>query len=285
MKNLGLILLALGVVLCGAFGARNSEGIHNHTTLTGAAAMHGTVASAAYEQYCSDGEGQTLPESDMCGNEDAVQDRAFFEIARSAAHNLEGATVASRDNWIGALEGKLDAEDAAAGLSGLPAPEVRFKQWAGADGLPFGIGILLVIGGSLLARRGAKNALEGPSESGDGPIDFGVVMAQAAEATEALADEMSAKTEPTAEDFESVKVAITKIKDDQFERLIEARFAVQTRHGLEVYAQIFGPLSGAERFLNRAWAAATDGHWPETRASVERAVESAHAANKAVPTT
>jgi hypothetical protein len=282
MKNIGLVLLTLGVGLCGAFGARNSEGIHNHTTITGAAAMHESAAAAAYEAYCTDGEDEPLPASDMCGNEDAVQDRAFYEIAQSAAHTLEGYIVAGREGWITALQGKVDSAEAAAALGALPAPEIRFKQWAGANGLPVGFGILLVIGGSLLARRGAKEALEGPSESG-GPIDFGVVLGEAAAAAEALADEMSAKSQPTPEDFEMVKLAITKIKDDQFERLIEARFAVQTRHGLEIYAQIFGPLSGAERFLNRAWAAATDGHWPETRASVERAVEQAHTAHKAVP--
>lgn len=283
MKNLGLILLALGVVLCGAFGARNSEGIHHHTTVTGAAAMHESAAASAYAEYCSAGEAAEVPTSDLCGTEDAVQDQAFFEIARWADHGLEGPLADARETWINALDAKLLAAEAAAGLGELPAPEVRFKQWAGADGLPFGFGILLVIVGSLLARRAAKDSLDSPGESG--PVDFGVVLGEAAAATEALADEMSAKVEPTADDFEQVKIAIMKIKDDQFERLIEARFAVQTRHGLEVYAQIFGPLSGAERLLNRAWAAATDGHWPETRASVEKSIEQAHMALKAVPTT
>jgi hypothetical protein len=81
-----------------------------------------------------------------------------------------------------------------------------------------------------------------------------------------------------------VKTTIDSLKLDQIERLIEARFAVQARYGLGSYANIFGPLSGGERLLNRTWAAATDLHWPESTASAKAAEESLRAALAQVPT-
>ena len=325
MKNLGLVLLAIGIGLCGAFGARISSGMHANLTASGAVAMHGTVTEAALAAYCELGEEDPLPEQDLCPvdeeeaaeapeeeasddadaeeEEAAEAEEAEEEVGptpaelladqreqlagfRAAQVNLPDATAAARNEWLDAHEAHLNAREAALSETELPAPGLRLNQWASKEGLPFGLGLLLVIAGSVMARIDQKKtaAAAGGGDSESGPVDFGVLLGEVAQGATNLHAQMVGNEQPTEADFESVKSTIDALKLDQIERLIEARIAVQARYGLETYAKIYGPLSGGERNLNRAWAAATDGHWPESLASVKAATELLEAARGQVPT-
>ena len=322
MKNLGLVLLAIGVGLCGAFGAKISTDMHAKLAADGAVAMHGTVTEAALTAYCDLGGDEPLPEQELCPSEEeeAVEEteeetaegsgeEAAEEVAeveeeagptpeealaaqreqlagfRAATVTLPDGTTSARNDWLDAHEAHLNAQGTALERSELPAPGVRLSQWASKNGLPFGFGLLLVIAGSVMARVDQKRSATeaGSGGSGSGPIDFGALLTEIVQGTTNLHAQMASTEAPSADDFESVKSTIETIKLEQIERLIDARIAMQARHGLEIYAKVFGPLSGGERLLNRAWAAATDGHWPESLASVGAAKESLEAARAQVP--
>ena len=64
--------------------------------------------------------------------------------------------------------------------------------------------------------------------------------------------------------------------------MIDARGVLQRHFGLGGAALVLGPLSGAERQLNRAWSALVDGHGPEGQRSLAAAAEQATLAREAL---
>ncbi len=89
----------------------------------------------------------------------------------------------------------------------------------------------------------------------------------------ALADEMEATAEPSRADMERTKDAVHELAVARFEAIVAARTRVQARYGMAGFAELYGPFSSAERYVNRAWSALVDQHWPEAKASVARAAE------------
>jgi len=51
------------------------------------------------------------------------------------------------------------------------------------------------------------------------------------------------------------------------------------------FAEIFGPLSSAERKVNRAWSALVDRHWPETQDSLDGAASDLTEAHRVLQAT
>jgi hypothetical protein len=52
---------------------------------------------------------------------------------------------------------------------------------------------------------------------------------------------------------------------------VEARESLKHRHGVQAYAEIMTSFATAERSLNRAWSASTDGYVDEVALSLEKA--------------
>lgn len=62
------------------------------------------------------------------------------------------------------------------------------------------------------------------------------------------------------------------------ERVGGAQEAIAARVGFASYAEVMAPLAASERWLNRAWSAAADGHRPECVASLAEALSFAREA-------
>jgi hypothetical protein len=124
----------------------------------------------------------------------------------------------------------------------------------------------------------AEAADDKSAEGAEGPIDFGQMLGTLREEIGVVHQEMLPNTHPDPAAFASAKARIETFQLEKVGRLIEARGQVQNRYGLGGFAAIFGPLSGAERFLNRTWSALADEHWPEATRSVQNAMTELDAA-------
>lgn len=145
------------------------------------------------------------------------------------------------------------------------------------DWLLFGVGITLSLGGVALLRIAARGAAKQASKGSTGIKDvaglkagFSALVAATREAGKA----------PTGEDL---KQSIEDVLMARFLPLIEARLLLSANHGIEAYAMVMGPAAAGERSLNRAWCALVDGHEPEARAQVDKAILNLEAAVAAWP--
>lgn len=268
MKHLGLVLLVVGIGITAAFGARNPEQVDARTAFTQQVANAAKSIDTAHEVYCTGITEYRLAAQDGCiASEDADE--------RSMAMNMPADVQMSRDAWQASI---VAHEEMVAQLAEMTPPPAgaRLGAWFKLSGVPFLFGLIFVVAGSLLSRKALKDELDSRSEKSNdnesGPVDFGQKLASLSQDVKALADEMAQRAEgPTEEDFALVQARLETFQLEGFEPLIEARVQVQARHGLAGFAAIFGPLSSAERFINRAWSALVDRHWPEASASVANA--------------
>ena len=154
-------------------------------------------------------------------------------------------------------------------------PKERLTAWLGESGLAMGFGVLMIIMGSLISRKAAKAEATAEPETkagGTGPVDFGQLVRRA-EKEIAEISKWATELGPGADTarFLETQARIASIQLETIEPIVDARFKVQARFGMAGFATLFGPLSAAERSLNRAWCASVDAHWPETLNSFERA--------------
>jgi hypothetical protein len=56
-------------------------------------------------------------------------------------------------------------------------------------------------------------------------------------------------------------------------RFVDARTAIGHVYGLQEYADVMSYFASAERALNRAWSASTDGYVNEVNSSLQKAKE------------
>lgn len=306
MKYLGILILAIGVGLCAAFGARLSDGMYEQTRLGGQIALLEAQADAAWADYCAAREAAKLEKGECAppekaddppadtpleaaedGAEAAVEEPAMtptFEEALLAeqaklaqavaiAERLPEAPARARDRWLDALTA-LTKPRAKKASTPLPGPETRLAGWFELSGMPFLGGLALIVIGAVLGRRAAKAEMSGDSKSGDDTrVDFGVAVADLAQKLRALADRAAALDAPTPAQRKEVQAEIEALQLTRFGPIVEARYQLQNRIGLAGFAHVFGPLSGAERWLNRSWSTLADEHWPETRTSLARSAE------------
>lgn len=316
MKNIGLILLAVGIGLAAAYGAKNPADIHATNIAQGQVTFFGAEAEEAFAAYCEAllaaeqplRDGCPDPDADDAAEEEAPEEevaeetedapeapaptydelvaaaRADIDALRADGEGLPDDVAALRTAWVDA-KARLVEPSAHAATAITPSPGERLSAWFSLAGVPFVLGIVLVIIGAVLARKASHSEAgvhEGDGEGG--PVDFGHLLGELADALHALAAD-AGKTTPSVEDFERVKTRVEELQTGMVERLIGARIAVERRHGLAVYAAIFSPLSAGERLLNRSWAALSDKHWPEAVACLDGAAAAFEEARGEVPTT
>lgn len=168
------------------------------------------------------------------------------------------------------------------------APEARLAEWASRSGLLFGVGLALIIVGAAIGRRAVRlEALEEPAaRAGEAearaPLDLGVAVSTLARDVASLAEDLKRVGSPTSTDYERFKSEIHRLELEGFEPIVDARGRVQARYGLVGFAELFGPISSAERRLARAWSALVDQHWIEARDSAARAAGDLAQAEKIV---
>jgi|GEM_PF-2124373 len=172
--------------------------------------------------------------------------------------------------------------------AGAVDPGTRMSGWFNVAGIPFLLGLLIMGIGGILARRVAKaEALadgggEGDAKSPTAPTDFGDLLKQTADAIRKLHEEAAATDKPSQDQLDATKTGIEAIQGEQIERIVSARSALIARYGMGGFAEVFGPFSAGERYMNRAWSALVDMYWHETVSSLSIALEHLEEASAAL---
>jgi hypothetical protein len=281
MKHVALVLLVVGIGLTAAFGARNPADIDNRTAANTLAAGAEGATAEAKSAFCEAYLEAELAPIALCaevaaeGTSSESDDGADAEaqtLAPLNAASLTGDLVGLHTTWEAAQQTSVTARHEAMLLE-PPASGKRFGDWFDLAGLPFLLGLALLVTGAILSRVVAKKeATSGESES-TGPQDFGLALNNVGTRIHSLADEIARADALDEREMVALQEQIQSIQLEGFEPLIDARLRVQARFGLAGYAAIFGPLSSSERFLNRAWSALVDSHVPEATASLRHSAE------------
>ena len=304
MKNVGILILAIGVGLCAAYGGRNSDDMYDHIKLAGTVNLLGAATAKAKAEYCearktaSLSEGECAPPKAAGKTADAASGEAgdaspkkaetpakpTFESAlgaNKAAHKAMATTVEqlpdavakARATWVTAAAKEVEPKARLAAAT-LPGPGERFSGWLSVAGLPFLIGLLLIGAGAVVSRKAIKAAMSGDEgQASAGKVDFAVLLMQLRDDTAALSVDAGQIASPSADEREGVKARIETLQLNCIEPLVEARHQLQNRIGLAGFAAVFSPLSAGEWKMNRAWSALVDQHWPETVASLAASSE------------
>lgn len=305
MKHIGLIILIVGVGLSAAYGSRLSPAEFDQKVALGASSFRDADVAAALEAFCEalgeaeqahaacPTEDDAAPAEDADGEEvaedEAAEDEAVAEEAPAVTReSLEAAIAADRANpptddadlqaeydaWLSAREAAIDTTLAAA-EAGVPSPSDRLSGWAGDSGPLFGLGLLLVVIGASMSRIAVRKEAEAEGEGSDGreggPVDFGHLLGDARDRVSAMATEFGGGDVQDPRAQTKLKEAVEGVLGDCIEPLTTAGPQLQIRYGLEAFAHVFDPLSGAERRLNRTWSAIVDNHGPEALDSVQTA--------------
>lgn len=273
MKQLGIALLIAGVSICATWGARLSPEIHDQLAVKGQQTMANARAKALLGEYCEARTGASLKPADGCpAAKDA--DEAAQKAAQAPEANVAGLppkVQTTRKAWA---EAKAKAGEAAAAAKGLQPidPGTRLSSWFSESGIIFLAGLVLVLGGAIISRKAVKaEALSDKPSGGRGPVDFGQLLGELAADVQKMVQEAGQIPNPSPAELESLKQTLEGLQYDKVDPLVDARARLIGRYGLGGFAEVFGPLSGAERRMNRAWTAMVDRHWPEARDSLERA--------------
>jgi hypothetical protein len=144
----------------------------------------------------------------------------------------------------------------------------RLTEWLQAGGAGFGFGVVLIVGGAVLARQQQASDNAGGDASKGGRVDFEGSLAQIdaviAEVGLLIADTPMDETAPEA------RAVLDALQADVIEPVVDGRGQLVARHGIGAFSEYFGPFSGGERLLNRTWSALTDGHPVVARAALAK---------------
>ena len=189
--------------------------------------------------------------------------------AAGAGKKLPEAVSKARDEWQKKLKISAEAKGEKVGRKPPTPAGTRFNRWFGANAPGFLLGLLLLIIGGMMSRVAIRREAlgEGEEESGEA-VDFGELLQEVCLSVAARAEEMKSIHEPTQEDHDRVVAFIDELKLKSIERLVEGRTRLEIVYGIAGYAMVFGPFSRGERYLNRAWSALVDQHWPEASDSM-----------------
>jgi hypothetical protein len=155
------------------------------------------------------------------------------------------------------------------GPEGVVTVTDRIGSWWDAAGIPFSVGVILMVGGGLLGRRIEKlrnapkdasaEAVNQPKGSPRSILD------DIGEALEALPAGHLAKSVEEARD------GLDKVLEELVPRFLNHRPRMIAEMGLEKFAEMIGHFASLERNTARAWSALTDGVPAEAEVALERA--------------
>lgn len=173
-----------------------------------------------------------------------------------------------------ASAGRVQLGSAEAAAIPGAASRARLVGWSSERGIPFALGLGLLVSGGLLVRR-AEAARASGSGVGEGARDLGVQLRALRDALAGF--ERDLVTEGPA-GHEAIRQQIGGLQQQEVPLLIEAGPRLRRARGVARMAEVMGPFAGAERAMNRAWSALTDGYPEEARRSLGRAVAGLDAA-------
>ncbi len=203
-------------------------------------------------------------------------------VGARTAPSMHEYLVRSGRAVLTAKEGEKPAE-----VSQPPGPKQRLQEWFEANGALFGLGLVLLFGGSIVARGAARAERHAAgSEGGErhgGAVDLGAALEALAGEVDELAEEaenLAHSEQPPRDEVAELKRRIEAIQLERIEPIVDSRVQLEVRYGLAGFASVFGPFSSGERKVNRAWSALVDGHLPETAASLASAAAEFRAARQ-----
>ena len=151
-------------------------------------------------------------------------------------------------------------------------PSARLSEWLSSSALPFGLGCLLIITGSMIARRREGDVRSEDEGAAEGEvIDFGALLSRASGEVSSLYEEAQQLSGGALSETAVIRERIKELQRGDLERLVEARAKVRARYGVTAFAELFGSISQGERRLNRAWSALVDQHVPESLSALRGA--------------
>jgi len=280
--KIGLVLLLLGIVIAASFGSRNGD---RHSRFREASAK---VAAAEKLMGVLE-EGRELNKTLKAEGIDLSTLSMDEHIALMKSDERLKAQVKKAQSELKKLRqwGMESDQDPALFLHlaeaerdaiGLPGPQERLISWFQTGGLGWLVGVVLIIGGAVLARMQVAEDNAGTGTGSGGRVDFVATMAETRSRLSAL-QEMIADL-PMDAPANKARLAIDSLGDDVLNPLVEGRGQLIARHGLAGFAEYFGPFSAGERNVNRCWSALTDGHSVVAREALENAVAAFESAEK-----
>jgi hypothetical protein len=148
-------------------------------------------------------------------------------------------------------------------LGGAPWP--RPNWWVVAAGL-----VVVSVGIALKRAADRRDPRHAPGD-GEG-VREGSIPAAAAALPAMLTQVRALAAEAATRPLEELAAQVEQLQQRGTEQVAAAQDAFVRAHGFPGYARVMGPLASGERLLYRAWSAASDGHRPETVASLEAAL-------------
>jgi len=273
-KNIGLVLLTIGIGMTAGFGAVLSPDFRKATLAEGQLQMANNRADALHAEYCALRSEHNLKDAEGCGASPSLPDTAEEKLALfdQGDELLLVKITQARVAYRLALK-KIVPLEALVVEAEVQGPEARLSGWTSAAGIGFFAGLVLLVAGAWVCRKAAAfDASEEGSSSGEA-VDFGVLLTQVHASMSVLHQEMLALATPSVVDADAIKERLESIQKEDMARLCASGPRVQSLHGIEGMAALFSPLSAGERKMNRAWSALVDRHWPEALASVGGAVD------------
>lgn len=267
MKSKSLLALSLvvgGVALCATTGARLAPPMRDQLGLEGAAKLSQAEHSAAHQRYCEALRSAQTPQAELCAEDAPLKLEGLEQLTAWSAqdpHPNDAPLQTLRLAWLGAAQRSLAAQQQ---LAAAPAvsPEQRLSTWFKESGPLFLVGLVAVFFGSLMRRRQVHAlALSDGDAQGGEAVDFGELLQTFHGEVQTICAELG--DDPGPAHYRPLIERIEALQLGRVEPLIATRHRLQARYGMGGYAEIFGPLSAAERRLNRSWTALVDQHWPE----------------------
>lgn len=258
MKALGFLLVVLGTCLAAAQGARNYDSLAVRQMASGRAQLFEAKREQAHGAYCRALRSTDAELRDGCKPLKGGPDTEPASVEDVAARRIA---------WVEATTAAVEPAHEAAALAPPDEPATRLSLWLSLAGLPFFGGIVCIVLGAWIGRREVTRQLrDEPPKGYKGArpsVDFGALLGELRVDTERLLATVAGDESPTPDGFRQARYVIKNLQYDKVEPLIDARARLELRFGMSGYAAILGPLSRAERNLNRAWCALVDEHWDE----------------------
>lgn len=296
MKQGGLFLLALGVAVCAAYGARQSPVMFEYVQSTANTSASKEAAKRALSAYNDARKTKALKilvrddlptlSLDPLESNRAADQRVntYVRALQSSSGPHSGVLETARKNWL-EYESAVTQVVQSARLLKIPAPTQRLTGWLGQSGFAFLLGLLLIGGGAYMTRRAMALSADQSSGQPGEELDVATValrMSDLNQQVARLSEKARLVSDPMLSDATELKQAIESLQLSHFHPIIDARYRLQAQIGLGAFAEVFSPFSSGERNLNRAWSTLVDEHWPESLSALGRASLSIKRADEAL---
>ena len=256
MKLFGMVMLVVGVALCAAFGGRMSPEMYDYVEAEGEVVFRSGAVSAAFDTYCNALIEAELPMADGCVDPDAepaaepeptedsedsdeaaepevepepptydelvASGEAEVEALRAGGRDLPDDIAELRTTWVDA-KAALVAPSARLATTPLPAPSERLSGWLSLAGLPFGIGLVLLVIGSVISRRAIKEATQTGGTTGTKVINFAEVLGDVQQQLGTIREDMQAVASPTEKQMNTIKGRVETLQFGPIAELVSAR--------------------------------------------------------------